>query len=90
MKVNYNRLDYILLVNALYQLGIDCNIRIVPLEKTYEFSSLDQAMVSETRRIMDSEYDPEAVKRILRKYLRPTEYGTYTYVHRFNAALIYW
>ncbi len=90
LKIDYNRLDYILLVNVLYQLGIDCNIRIVPLERTYEFSSLDQAMASETKRIMDREFDRDEVKRILRKYLRPTGYGTYAYVHRFNAALVYW
>lgn len=90
LQVRYDRLDYILLVNVLYQLGIDCNVRIVPLEKEYEFSSMEQAVKSESNRIMDKRYDPKEVERILRRYLKPTEYGTYTYRHRFNAAIIYW
>lgn len=90
LQVKYDRLDYILLVNTLYQLGIDCNIRIVPLTNEYVFSTFKELLQSETRRIVTEEYDEISVSRILRKYFKREEDGRYHFVHRFNAALIYW
>lgn len=90
LEVKYDRLDYILLVNVLYQLGIDCNVRIVPLTNEYVFSTFAELRQSETRRIVTEGYDEAAVSRILRKYFRREGDGRYHFVHRFNAALIYW
>lgn len=90
LQVRYDRLDYILLVNTLYLLGIDCNVRIVPLTNEYVFPTFKELQQSETRRILTEEYDEASVSRILRKYFKREEDGRYHYVHRFNAALIYW
>ena len=90
VKVKYDRLDYILLVNVLYQLGIDCNVRLIPLQRDYIFRSSKELVRSETRRILSDGYDTDAVLRILRKYYKRQEDGSYAYTHRFNAALIYW
>lgn len=37
LPVRYHRLNYIVLVNVLYQLRIDCNVRIADLEREYAF-----------------------------------------------------
>lgn len=90
LDIKYDRLDYILLVNILYQQGIDCNLKIIPLQNEYVFPSMKQLIASETRRIMNEDYDRKAVERILRRYFERDADGMYHYVHRFNAALIYW
>ena len=90
LHIKYDRLDYILLVNLLYQLGIDCNVRIIHLTNEYVFSTFKGLLQSETRRIIDEKYDEASVSRILRKYFKREEDGCYHYVHKFNAALIYW
>ncbi|MDC7951243.1 class I SAM-dependent methyltransferase [Methanomassiliicoccaceae archaeon COG_1] len=90
LPVRYNRLDYIVLLNILYQLGIDCNVRIVDLKKEYVFPSTDAAARKFAGRIMTPNYDIECLKKIMRRYLRKGEDGMLHYTHRFKGAVIYW
>ncbi len=90
VAVKYHRLDYIYLVNILYQLGIDCNVKILPLTKTYRFSSLEEAARKESSRILKGTYDLDAVKGILKKYLKQSPDGSWTYEHHHNGAVIWW
>lgn len=90
LQIRYHRLDYIVLINVLYQMGIDCNVRIVDLEKEYSFASLDSALDRFSRRIITKEYDPEEAKKIMKRYFHKTDDGFYHYIHHFKGALIYW
>jgi len=90
LPVRYNRLDYIVLLNVLYQIGIDCNVRIVDLKKDYVFPSTDAAARKFAGRIMTPNYDTECLKRIMRRYLRKGEDGMLHYTHCFKGAVIYW
>ncbi|WP_400203508.1 class I SAM-dependent methyltransferase [Methanomethylophilus alvi] len=90
LKVRFHRLDYIILLNVLYQNGIDCNVHMVDLTKDIKFCSLDQAVEKTSRRIISGEYSSEDLIRILKKYLKKEEDGLYHYCHHFKAAVIYW
>lgn len=89
LKIRYTRLDYIILVNILYQMGIDCNVRMVDLETDYAYTSVARAAKKVSWRIL-SEYQEEDVVRILRRYLKKGDDGMYHYIHHFKAAIIYW
>lgn len=90
-SIRYTRLDYIVLVNVLYQLGIDCNVRVVDLERDYSFPSVPQAARKFERRVLSKGiYCEDDAVRILRRYLRKEPDGLYHYHHRFKGALIYW
>lgn len=90
VQINYHRLDYIYLINLLYQLGIDCNVKIIPLSKRYTFSSLEQAAERESRRILSGTYDKKQLEDVLETYLQRTPEGEYFYDHKFCGALLYW
>ncbi|MDO4454124.1 MAG: methyltransferase domain-containing protein [Eubacteriales bacterium] len=90
LKINYHRLDYIYLVNLLYQLGIDCCVKIIPLKKTYFFNSLHHAAEQESRRILSGQYTLTQIEQILEKYLHKDLSGKYFYEHHFFGALLYW
>ena len=90
LPVRYHRLDYIVLVNVLYQLGIDCNVRIVNLEKEYVFPSADAAARKFANRIMTPNYDIECLRKIMKRYLHKGGDGLLHYTHHFKSAIIYW
>lgn len=87
--VKFARRDYIHLTNLLYQLGIDANCRIVPLERTYTFDSEEQLIDAQMKKILEPNADREAVARIVSRHIRDID-GKPGYVHRFSAALLYW
>lgn len=90
LRIRYHRLDYIVLVNILYQLGIDCNVRIVDLERDYAYASVAKAARKASRRILSDGYDEDDLVRIMRRHLKKGDDGMYHYVHRFKAAIVYW
>lgn len=90
LEINYHRLDYIYLVNILYQLGIDCNVAIIPLKKRYHFSSLEEAARKESQRIIGTEYHLQQIEEILSRYLQPDPDNGFYYDHMFCGALLYW
>ncbi|MCI7814754.1 MAG: class I SAM-dependent methyltransferase [Lachnospiraceae bacterium] len=90
LKIKYHRLDYIYLYNLLYQMGIDCNVKMIRLKKTYTFQTIEEAVERESRRILSEKYDREEVKKILISYLQKGEDGTYFFEHDFCAAMLYW
>lgn len=90
LRIRYTRLDYVVLVNILYQLGIDVNVRIVDLQKDYAYRSVPAAARIASKRILSEEYDMEDIIRIMRRYLKKGDDGLYHYVHDFKAAIIYW
>ncbi|MGI6671843.1 MAG: class I SAM-dependent methyltransferase [Christensenellales bacterium] len=90
LKIRYNRLDYIYFINALYQMGIDVDVRILNLEKEYVYEDEETLLRAETGRIQSPEYDKDKVLSILRRYYRLQQDGNYHFVHKFKAAIISW
>ena len=90
LKIRYNRLDYIILVNVLYQLGIDCNVVIVPLQKNFVYNSISSAVKKASRRILSEEWSEDDLTRIMKRYMKKGDDGMYHYIHNFKAAIIYW
>ncbi len=90
LRIRSSRLDYIVLVNVLYQLGLDVNMRIVDLERDYVFSSVEAAARNASRKILSDGYSMDDVSRVVGKYLKKGDDGLYHFLHRFKAALIYW
>ena len=89
VKIAFDRRDYIFFTNILYQMGIDANTRIIPLSRTYQYSSKKQLLEKETSRIIDNEYDETQVYEALAPHIF-VENGIYSYTHYFKAVLIYW
>lgn len=90
LSINYHRLDYIYILNALYQLGLDVNVTIVKLQKKYSFESFSVAMDHVCSRILSPEYDRQAVESLAGSYFTREQDGAYSYTHHFNAALLHW
>ncbi|HBZ83161.1 MULTISPECIES: class I SAM-dependent methyltransferase [Brevibacillus] len=88
-KIRFSRRDYIHLTNLLYELGIDVNCNILPLQKTYVYESEEQFVSQNLSAIMEPSYDREKAEAILRQYLVWVD-GKPAYVHQFKAALLYW
>ncbi|MET3289698.1 UNVERIFIED_CONTAM: SAM-dependent methyltransferase [Brevibacillus sp. OAP136] len=89
-NIRFQRRDYIHLTNMLYELGIDANCRILDLERTYHYENEEQLVKENLKAIMDENYDRQAAKEILHRYVEPVADGGYRYTHRFKAALLYW
>ncbi|WP_166245401.1 class I SAM-dependent methyltransferase [Paenibacillus turpanensis] len=88
-RMKFTRRDYIYITNVLYQLGIDVNCRIIPLERTYSFDSVEQFIEEQLKKIVEPEFDRVAVERIVSSYIEDID-GKPGYRHRFKAALLYW
>jgi ubiquinone/menaquinone biosynthesis C-methylase UbiE len=88
-KIAFDRRDYIFFINILYQMGIDVNTRIIPLERTYQYNSKSKLLEKETSRIIDKGYDQNQVYEALVPHIT-IKNNTYCYTHDFNAVLIYW
>ncbi len=90
LAIGRRRLDCIYLANILYQLGIDCNVRIVPGQREYAADDFDSVCEDTFRRILTQGFDPEPVRQLLRRYWRQEADGRWHYRHPFRAALLYW
>lgn len=74
----------------MYQLGIDCNAKIVPLENDYVFDSFEAACRNAASRILTLDYDRKGLEHLLGKYIRKNEKGQYHYLHKYTGAILYW
>ncbi len=90
LDINYHRLDYIYLVNVLYQLGMDCNVRLIPIVKEYAFETMDEAVDSLCGRVLTKSFDKAAVREIVEPYFEKAPDGGCRFYHHFHAAILYW
>lgn len=90
LKINFHRMDYILLLNILYQMGIDCNVRIVDPERDIRFMSMESVVAKTSRRIISGMYEKEDLVGILKRYPKKDTDGVLHYIHHFKGVLIYW
>lgn len=88
-KINLRRRDYIHILNALYQLGILANCKIVKLQSRKSYSSYEQLIRDNTTKILNEHYNGHEVETVINKYVLEKD-GTYEYVYPFHAALMYW
>lgn len=90
LVVGRRHLDYIYLQNILYQLGIDCSVRIVPGIRDYVYPDFEAACADAFRVILTEGYDPEPVRRLLQRFVVQELDGKWYYHHAFRGALLYW
>lgn len=88
-EIKQPRRDYIDLLHLLYELGIFANCRMVPLTKTYEFSSYEECLKKSTAKILTSDYNMSDVENALSEFIFYHN-GRYIYEHKFHAAIITW
>lgn len=88
-KVKFGRRDYIYLLNLLYEMGIDANCRIINLQRMNRYSSEEQLINQNLDVILNDEFDKQAAKDILFRYVKK-ENEEFVYPHHFKAALLYW
>lgn len=90
LVIGRRRLDYIYLANVLYQLGIDCNVRIIPGVRDYVYPTFEDSCADAFRVILTEDYDSDAVRNLLQRYVVREADGKWYYHHHFRAALLYW
>lgn len=88
-SINFRRRDYIHILNALYQLGILADCKMVKLKSKKIYDSFEDVVRDNTTKILDSDYSVHEVKSILEKYVVEKE-GKFEYEYPFHAALMYW
>ena len=94
VQVKYDKKDYIYFVNILYQMGIDANVRVVPLTRELVYPNWEETVRSVTSRIHNGEaflaHHGEEIDRILHKYFKEEEDGSYHYQLSYRGTLVYW
>ena len=90
----HGKKDYIHFVNLLYSMGIDANVKIIPLEKELIYDSWEQVLKEETPRLEKREYlldkHQEEIRDILQRYFIEKEDGKIYGKLEFRGALVYW
>ncbi len=89
VSINWHRFDYIYLTNILYQMGIDVNCKVVPLSRTYQYPTIEDAVEKECGRILDKQYSRSKACEILSRYYKPVG-STLQFVHHFCGAILFW
>lgn len=94
LKFIRDKKDYIYFVNILYQLGIDPNVKVIPLSKDVVYDSFEDVIRGETSGLYHRE---EAIKKckeeievILKKYFKLKKDRKYHYQYTYRGALVYW
>ncbi|WP_088102333.1 class I SAM-dependent methyltransferase [Halalkalibacter urbisdiaboli] len=88
-RLNYPKRDYVHLFHLLYELGIYANCQMVPLVKTYTFSSREELIEKNKVKFVDNQIESQKVEKALLPYIKEKD-GLYHYTHRFYGALIDW
>ncbi|WP_158068777.1 class I SAM-dependent methyltransferase [Domibacillus epiphyticus] len=88
-EMKWPRRDYIDLLNLLYELGIYAECRMIPLKKTYRFSSFEELLNKSTSKVLSPNVRQEHLKESLEPYVY-CDNGSYFYDHKFHAAIITW
>lgn len=70
-------------------MGIYANCSILPLTKTYTFTSEEALIKENSSRLLSADIDEDVIRQSLAPYVREKD-GVFTYEHRFYAALIDW
>ena len=93
-KPVYEKKDYIYFINILYSMGIDPNVKIIPLSKKKQGRSLKEAALQEVRDLFGNldgvEIRLEEIQKVLSRYWRETDSGKWEYDYQFRGALVYW
>lgn len=93
-KPVYEKKDYIYFINILYAMGIDPNVKIVPLSRKKRCRTLKEAAKQEVKDLFGSldgaENRLDEIQEILSKYWKETESGEWEYDYHFRGALVYW
>ncbi|TWI59007.1 class I SAM-dependent methyltransferase [Halalkalibacter nanhaiisediminis] len=87
--IKFPRRDYIDLLNLLYELGIYAECKIIPLKRTYQFSSYEELISKNASKILTATYKESDVEEALRDFVR-FENGIYLYDHHYFGAIILW
>ena len=94
VRLVYDKKDYIYFVNILYQMGIDANVKVIPLLKDISFGDWDQVVQYGTsclyNRQDEMEEHGEKIEKILRKYFIKKQDGNYHYRYDYRGTLVYW
>ena len=93
-RLLYGRKDMIYFINILYSMGIDADMKIIPLKKKFIYGSWDEALRGETSRLdapqeWIAEKRPE-IQEILSRYFRMREDGKLEYEYVFRGAVVSW
>lgn len=88
-EIKHARRDYIDLLNILYQMNIYANCKIIPLQRTYHYQSLEQLIAAQSKKILKASFNNEHVEKALSDFIT-FDNGIYSYRHDFHAALISW
>lgn len=94
LQVKDGKKDYIHFVNILYSMGIDANVKIIPLQKEIIYPTWEEVLQKETTRLLNQpqalETNEKSLREILEKYFKQDEEGKIKYTYTFRGALIYW
>ena len=90
----YGRKDYIHFINILYQMGIDANLRTIPVRKTLAYPAWEDVITHETARLQNREealgMHRKEIEEILKTYFKQNRDGAYEYTLDIRGALVYW
>lgn len=93
-RIVHDKKDYIHFVNILYQMGIDANVKVVPLEKELVYPGWAETVRSVMARVRDADMllaeHGEEVEQILKKYFKEAADGTCRYRLSYRGTLVYW
>lgn len=87
--IKYPRRDYIEIVNMLYQLGIYADCKMIKLERTYRYGTLEELLEAQSKKILSKAYELAHVEQSLKPFIELVN-GEYCYRHTFYAAIISW
>ncbi|MFJ7666199.1 class I SAM-dependent methyltransferase [Lysinibacillus sp. NPDC097195] len=87
--IKYPRRDYIEFLNLLYEMDIYADCHIVPLERTYEYETLEQLVTTQSKKILNTDFNRAHVEESLVPFIEEKN-GRYYYRHDFHAALVSW
>ena len=75
-------------------MGIDANVKVVPLEKELVYSGWAETVRSVMARVRNKDEllktHGAEVDQILKKYFHPMADGTYRYRQHYRGTLVYW
>lgn len=94
VQIQHEKKDYIHFVNILYSMGVDPNVKVIPLEKEVVYSTWEELIINETTRLKDPKMilanNRDLIEEILKQYFKEDEEGKIRWKYKFRGALIYW
>lgn len=89
-QVSWEWKDYIYFVGALYQMGIDPNVMVLPFEKEIVYPDTAALVRGECARCAPGALSPETAEAILCRYFTPTPEGGWRATARFRSGVVWW